>query len=170
MNLIIIGQRASGKSAAGRGLAEKVNVPFLDTDDEIERIEKRSIDRIFCEKGEEAFRRVESRVARSLGNLTGHVIAAGGGMPLSPENRKILRNAGRVVWLKCRPETLLSRRSSGDRPPLTQLPLEEEIRLIASNRAKVYSETCHASIDADDLTLPQVIEELERVWRALTKE
>jgi len=176
MNLILIGQRASGKTSAGLRLSERVKAPFLDTDDEAAGLLGRPVSRIFAEEGEAAFRAAESRVARTLSRLDGYIVAAGGGMPADGDNRGLIKRSGRVVWLDCPPELLIGRRRAerksesrpeGPRPPLTGLPLEEEIRLLHHQRRGFYAQTADAVIDTGELSLEEVVVELERIWREL---
>ena len=167
MNLLLVGQRGSGKTSAGRMLAFDVGAPFFDTDEEVERSLGKPLYRIFEEDGESAFREAEREAVLKIGSLDGHVVSAGGGTPVDEGNRKILRSAGRVVWLHAEPETLLCRRMEGDRPPMTNLPIREEIEFIATKRGPVYAETAHLRIDTDHLSLEEVVHELERIWLEL---
>lgn len=97
--VVLIGAPGSGKTTVGRALARDLDVDFLDTDAEIERLAGMSIADIFVEQGEAAFRALETAALESaLATSTG-VLSLGGGVVLRPENRALL--AGQpVVWLE----------------------------------------------------------------------
>ena len=109
MILTLIGYRATGKTTLARLLAERLGWDWIDADVEIERRAGKSIARIFAEDGEPAFRDMEAEVIADLCRRDRLVLAAGGGAPLRPESRRAMREAGKVVWLTARPETILAR-------------------------------------------------------------
>ena len=79
----------------GQAYARKFSMPFVDTDELIEREAGRSISDIFASEGEEAFRRMETETVRKLREHTEHaVISVGGGLPLREETRRLLRETG----------------------------------------------------------------------------
>ena len=83
------------------------------------------------------------------------VLAAGGGAPLRPENRRAIRAAGKVVWLTARPETILARMSgdpatAAQRPSLTGQPPLDEIRHLLEIRTPVYRELADLVVDTED--------------------
>jgi shikimate kinase len=175
MNLILIGQRASGKTSAGRALAASTGAPFLDTDQEVEKILGQSTAEIFAAGSEALFRETESRVADSLARIDEAVIAAGGGLPVTGNNAEKLAKAGHIVWLDCSPRVLVERRreetaaeQKATRLALTDLPLEEEIHFIYNERRPAYRAAANATIDTSHLSLPEVVRELEHIWRELT--
>jgi shikimate kinase len=154
MNLVLIGYRATGKTTVARLLAERLGCEWVDADVEIERRAGKSIARIFAEDGEPAFRDLEAEVIRDLCGRHRRVLAAGGGAPLRRECRRVMRDSGRVVWLKALPETILSR-MSGDvttaarRPDLTDRGGLEEIVQLLSQREAVYRESAHLEVDTE---------------------
>lgn len=168
MNLILIGQRACGKTTAGRLLAQKLNAPFLDIDEAVESAEGRSILNIFESQGEAAFREAERRELEKAMALTHAVISVGGGAPLNPLNRRSLRQGGKVVWLDAKPKTLIARRDKDKkRPPLTPLSLEQEITNLYHERRPAYEDAAHLRLEIDEKSIEEVVVELERIWRTL---
>ncbi len=163
--LILIGYRATGKSTVAKILGAKLDIPVLDSDPEIERQSGKSIADIFAREGETAFRDRESKIlADILNNTEGPMIlATGGGAILRPENRRLLRQSGHVVWLTASPETIL-RRLQGDpnspttRPSLTDLPAAEEIIALLEKRRPLYEETSHRMIDTETLAAEEIAE------------
>src|SRR5689334_13911147 len=109
MNIVLIGYRGSGKSAVGQALAAHLGWPLIDTDTLIEQRAGTSIREIFAQRGEKAFRDIESQVIADLAPLDTHVISAGGGAVLRPSNVQALRPKGKFVWLTAPPEILCSR-------------------------------------------------------------
>ena len=98
-NLVLIGMPGCGKSSVGRILAERLGRPFHDADALLtERYG--DIPTIFAEQGEAAFREMETEILAELGKKTGCVIATGGGCVTRPENRPLLRQNGRLIWLR----------------------------------------------------------------------
>ncbi len=112
-NIVLTGMPASGKSTVGRLLAQKLGRPFIDTDTVIEQTAGMTPSAIFSEKGEAAFRALESAVIREVSANSGAVIATGGGAVLRPENVDSLRSNGRLFFLN-RPIELLT--PTPDRP------------------------------------------------------
>ena len=93
------------------------------------------------------------------------VLATGGGVPVRPANRELLRKHGFVVWLKALPETILARMSSDPttgerRPNLTNLPPLGEIEHVLQTREPFYRETAHLEIDTEGRTLPEIAADL----------
>ena len=154
MNLVLIGYRATGKTTLARLLAERLGWDWTDADVEIERRAGKSISRIFAEEGEPAFRDLEAEVIGHLCRRSQLVLAAGGGAPMRPESRQAMRDAGKVVWLKARPETIHAR-MSGDattaarRPDLTDKGGLEEIVDLLARREPIYRQSAHLEIDTE---------------------
>jgi len=143
MNLVLIGPRGSGKSTVGRLAAERSGREFVDTDALVVAAAGRSIREIFADKGETAFRALESAAVAAAVARDGAVIAVGGGAVLSRDNRRTLRRSGWIVWLDAPAEVLLERiaadpASDESRPPLTDLPSGDEMRRMLRRRRPFY--------------------------------
>ena len=169
MNLTLIGYRATGKTTLARLLAERLGFEWIDADVEIERRAGKSIARIFAEDGEPAFRDLEAEVIADLCRCPRLVLAAGGGAPLREESRRAMREAGKVVWLTARPETILVRMSTDPtnpdrRPNLTDRgPLEEIVQLLRQ-REPIYRESADLEVDTEEKTPQRLTAEiLERL-------
>ena len=99
-NIVLIGMPGCGKSTIGRLLAQATGKTFVDADEEIVKLAKKSIPDIFARDGEDHFRQLESRVLSQLGKQSGLVIATGGGCVTRPENYPLLHQNGTILWLK----------------------------------------------------------------------
>ena len=116
-NIVLIGMPGCGKTTLGKALADRLGRPFYDADAVLEQRAGRSIPEIFRCDGEAAFRALETQTLAELGKGSGAVIATGGGCVTRPENAPLLRQNGRVVWVK-RP---LDRLPVGGRPISQQM-------------------------------------------------
>ncbi|MBN1946085.1 MAG: shikimate kinase [Bradymonadales bacterium] len=168
-NLVLVGVRGAGKSAVGELVATRLGLTFVDLDREVERLAGRTVAEIFGGSQEATFRRLESEVLRQAQRLSRSVVATGGGVVTSGENREILGGLGMVVWLQVTPEQAIARLTgSSDRPPLTHLPPLEEARRIARLREPWYREVAHHAVSTDHRTLAEICDELEQLWRAFS--
>ena len=109
MNLILFGFKGCGKTHFGKQLAEKMKRPFFDTDEIISARFSLPCRDLYRKIGEEAFRLLEREAIRSLIHVQNAIIAVGGGAVLDPENVKILRRMGRLVYLEVNLETVKKR-------------------------------------------------------------
>lgn len=105
-NIVLIGMPGVGKSLIGKKLADRLGKELYDMDQEIEMRDGRSIPEIFRDEGEEYFRDLECAVAQEMGQLTGAVIATGGGIVNREENYYSLAENGRIVFLDKDPSDL----------------------------------------------------------------
>ncbi len=123
-NIILTGFMATGKTTVGKRLAEQLGYAFVDTDELIAERSGQPIAEIFREKGEAEFRRMESEIARELGEKEGLVVSTGGGLMLNPANAAALGRTGRVFCLVATPEEILERVESDThvRRPLLEAP------------------------------------------------
>lgn len=134
-NIILTGFMATGKTTVGRLMAEKLGYEFIDTDELIVERSGMSVSEIFREKGEAAFRKMESELALELGNKEGLVISTGGRFMLDPANAEALSRRGRVFCLTATPEEVYARvaKDTQVRRPLldTTDPLKRIVELMA---------------------------------------
>ncbi|MBN1826288.1 MAG: shikimate kinase [Candidatus Eisenbacteria bacterium] len=150
----LVGMMGAGKSTAGPLLAVRLGVPFFDLDRRIAEECGRSVTAIIRDDGEERFREREASLLAELLRRPAGVIAAGGGAVLGEENRRALRDWGRVVYLRAAPETLAARLTLAgitERPLLDGGAPLEALRKILETRAPLYEEADRI-IDTDRLT------------------
>ena len=156
MLIYLIGLRGSGKTTIAVVLSKHLDMPFIDLDDRIALSESMPIPEIFRLHGEEHFRSVENRELERLSQQSNAVIATGGGSVIRAENRSLMKNTGKCIYLKCLPQTLFER-IAGDpnRPALTKQNLREEIDTIYEQRKDFYEELAELTIDTGKLTVEQ---------------
>ena len=162
----VVGMMGSGKTTAGRIAAHDLGVAFLDTDDVIAERMGCSIAQFWGERGEAAFREVEKVATASLAGRAG-VKATGGGVVLDEENRHILNESLKVVWLVAEPETLAARIESQEaRPLVASEKLDVEVLTeMLGQRSHLYAEVATHQIDTETLDPASVALALEEIWR-----
>ena len=140
-SLVLVGMMGAGKSSIGRKLAQRLNLPFVDADGEIERAAVMSISDIFAKHGEPYFRAGEARVIARLLEGGPQVLATGGGAFMHPQSREAIRAKGISIWLKAEYDVLIKRiKRRGDRPMLKTDDPGETLRRLMQERDPVYAE------------------------------
>jgi len=173
-NIYLTGFSGTGKSSNGRAAARRLHWAFVDTDTLIERREGRSIPQIFSEFGEEHFRLVESAVLEDVAEGSEQVVSTGGGMPVNPQNRALMRRSGVRVRLVASPESIhrrLSRRRRrpGDaavRPLLGSDAPVERIRALLAEREDAYADV-DATVNTDGMRAGEAAAAIVAAWRRL---
>lgn len=129
-HVVLIGMMGSGKSSVGRALSSRLERPLFDSDEMIEERAGCTIREIWATDGEAEFRRMETEALRdNLARVEPSVIATGGGIVVSDENRKMLTESdAHVVWLMLDVEMLLERVRKGAHRPF------ERDSLLCDNR------------------------------------
>ena len=164
--IVLVGLMGAGKSSIGRRLAQRLDLPFVDADKEIELAAGCTIEEIFERFGEAAFRDGERRVILRLLDQPPHVLATGGGAFMDPVVRARVREVGLSLWLHADIELLLKRVSRRTNRPLLKAgdPRAVLTQLI-DQRYPVYAEA-DIRIDSADAppeqTVQKVIDELQR--------
>ena len=159
LHIVLVGMMGSGKTTIGRLLAEALGRPFIDTDEQIQVTEGRSVRDIFATDGDAVFRTIETSVLRSVvSSRRPAVIAGGGGIVLAPDNRRMCRAGGTVIWLRAKPKTLVGRVGRGQphRPLLDDDPVGSLQRMWVT-RAPMYTEAAHHVVDVDGRSIKEVL-------------
>lgn len=139
-SVVLVGMMGSGKSTVGRRLAQRLHLPFLDSDTEIEKAANMTIPEIFATQGEPAFRSGERRVIARLLHGPQAVIATGGGAFMDTETRDLIRARAISVWLKADADVLMRRvRRRANRPLLQTADPEGTLRALLAEREPVYA-------------------------------
>ena len=170
-NIYLIGPMGVGKSTIGRLLAAQLNMPFFDSDREIEFVTGADIPWIFDVEGEQGFRIREARMIDTLTQREGIILATGGGAILSPESRRNLHSRGIVVYLRASVAQQLERTGKDKNRPLlqTENPLAK-IKELIKIREPLYRETAHVTIDTSRRSprsvSTEIVRQLHERWAA----
>lgn len=148
MRLALVGLPGCGKSTIGRQLAHRLGLSYVDSDTEIEAELGMPIRAYFEKYGEAAFREVEHTVLRQLCERDDFVLATGGGAVLRPDNRKALKQACTVVYLRASPEDLWRRLRHDTKRPLLQVSDGlARLHALAQEREPLYQEISDLVVD-----------------------
>jgi shikimate kinase len=138
--IVLVGLMGAGKTSVGRRLAEKLAIPFVDADHEIEAAAGKSIKEIFADHGEPYFREGERRVIQRLIGNGAQVLATGGGAYMNDETRQRIQESGISVWLRAALPILMKRvMKRQDRPLLQNENPEAVMRGLIDARYPVYA-------------------------------
>ncbi|MBL4918863.1 shikimate kinase [Szabonella alba] len=165
-SVVMVGMMGAGKTAVGTALARLLDVPFLDSDEEIVRAANRSIAEIFERDGEPFFRLKETQVVGRLLDGPPCILSTGGGAFMSAANREMITAKGVSVWIRADLDLLWQRvRHKTTRPLLRTPNPRESLRAIYEARVPVYA-LADLAVDAEaDLAIEAMA---RRVLAALT--
>jgi len=147
-NVFLVGMMGAGKTTLGRALARRLGREFIDTDRLLVERTGVPVTTIFEIEGEDGFRKRESALLREVAARTGCVVATGGGAVLAAENRDAMRQAGTVIYLRARLESLWERlRHDATRPLLATADPRATLAAILAERDPLYREAAHLVVD-----------------------
>ena len=163
--ITLVGLMGSGKSSVGKRLAQALDLPFRDADDEVETAAGRSIPEIFEQLGEPAFRDGERRVIARLLEGPPIVLATRGGAFMNSETREIIKARSVSVWLKADLPILAKRVARKDNRPL--LTGKDPLAVLTEQAAVRYPAYAQADITVETGDTPHQVS-VDQVVRALT--
>ncbi len=161
-NIILIGFMGSGKTSVGIRLSYQMKRTMIDTDKWIEQRQRMTVAEIFDARGEEAFRQMETECLKELLNTADQqIISVGGGLPMREENHSLLKELGKVIYLKATPETVYERLKSDTTRPLLQVedPMER-IQALMARRAPVYEKCADRIVDVSGRSFEEIIRQI----------
>lgn len=165
-NIILIGMMGAGKSTIAKALSNKLNYEFIDTDERIEKENKKTITQIFKLYGEAHFRKLEAETIKKLMSLDKKVISTGGGSFQNIENIKNLKQIGIVFYLQTPIEISYERiKNSTNRPLLLKGNPLKSIENLLFEREKNYQKADFI-IETNNKTIEQITEEIIQVYNA----
>jgi shikimate kinase len=166
----LTGFMASGKSTIGPILANTLGWDHFDLDREIEKAEGKKIKEIFKSKGEQYFRKIETNLLKKLSGLEKVIISLGGGTIADPENFKIIKSTGYLIYLKSSPEIAFKRlQFKRDRPNIlldedkdpTREEIMERIKSLFNNRKKYYEQADYI-LDTDKEPVGKSVDKISK--------
>jgi shikimate kinase len=164
-SIVLVGMPGSGKSAVGRRLATRLDLAFVDADEEIESAAGKPIMDIFKDHGEAYFREGERKVIARLLGSGPQVLATGGGALLAAETRDNIRRSGISIWLKAELPVLMRRVLKRNTRPLLEKDPEGVMRQLMVARYPIYA-MADITVESRDLPHETVVGE---IIDALTK-
>ena len=165
--LLLVGMMGSGKTSVGRILAQKLKLPFVDSDKEIEKSTGFTISDLFARYGEEEFRKGEEKVMARLLSGPPCVLSSGGGAFLSESTRKLAQKSAFSIWIKVDAE-VISNRTQGrtHRPLVPSVDNQEVIQEFFQKSAPFFAEA-DITVDSFDehpsKTVIRLLKELEQL-------
>ena len=160
--IVLVGLMGAGKTSVGRRLAEKLRIPFVDADHEIEAAAGKPIKEIFADHGEPYFREGERRVIQRLIGNGAQVLATGGGAYMNDETRSRIQESGVSVWLRASLPVLMKRvMKRQDRPLLQNDDPEAVMRGLIDKRYPVYA-TADVTVESRDVQHGQMVNDVVR--------
>jgi len=170
VNLVLIGFMGTGKTSVGRLLAEQLRFEFLDTDELIQSRTGRTINDIFAQDGEPAFRELERQVVDELATRQQTVISTGGGLPTQPENLTKLKQHALVVCLWTAPEKIWERvKNQSHRPLLHAADPQQKIRDLLAARAPFYRQA-DVLVNTDQRSAREVAQQIAFQFKLAARE
>jgi shikimate kinase len=164
--IVLVGLMGAGKTTVGRTLAKRLQLDFIDVDEEIERAAGLTVTEIFERYGETHFRKQENRVIAELLEGPPKVIATGGGAFADEATRALILQRCFAVWLRADIETLVERVArQKDRPLLKGRDAWEALTALSRERAPDYAQA-HLKVESDGLTPEQTA---DRIIEALAE-
>src|SRR5215470_9969145 len=161
--IVLVGMMGAGKSSIGRRLAQRLDIPFVDADGEIEIAAGMSIEDIFETRGEPEFRSGEARVIARLLEGGAQVVATGGGAFMNADTRGVIKAKGISVWLKADFDVLMRRiKRRNDRPLLKTDDPEAKLRDLIDLRYPTYA-LADLIVQSRDVVHEKIVDEMVNV-------
>ncbi len=165
--VILTGFMGSGKSSVGKLLAESLGCIFIDLDSVIAKQAGKTINEIFAESGESAFRKLESECLQKVLKKGLSVVACGGGVVVAESNRLLMRDSGYVINLSASLDSVLKRLTGAtDRPLYSGQDAVNRVQKLMEERKQFYADA-DIRIDTDNKSVEDVVSEILKVLREL---
>ena len=165
-NIFFVGLMGAGKTTIGKLLAKKLKKTFYDTDHEIEKKLGVKVSVIFELEGEEGFRKRETQMIDELTSKKDIILATGGGAVLSEENRRLLKERGKVIYLNAKPQHLAKRMAfDKDRPLLQKGNMLDTLNNLYKERHRLYLGVSSFVVDTGQQKTQTIINKIEALLR-----
>ena len=164
-NLVFLGMMGSGKSSIGLMVSKKLNIDFVDVDQEIEKKIGMTISKIFENQGEKYFRETEELITLKLLKKNKTVISLGGGAFLNNKIKKEILDNHISFWLKWDIKTLVNRIQNSQKRPIAFKSSKNELIDLIKKRSIVYSKAMY-KIDCENLTKNEIAKNITKIYEA----
>ena len=164
--IVFIGLMGAGKTVIGRQVADALDIPFIDSDEEIEQVSRMTIPELFQRYGEPEFRALERRVIKRLLRGGTRVLSTGGGAYMNAATRRQIARRGVSIWLRADLDTLMARvMRKRNRPLLRNDDPRATMENLISERYPVYGEadiTVDTRNERKELVVEAALQALDR--------
>ena len=164
-NLVFLGMMGSGKSSIGLLVAKKLQLNFIDIDNEIEKKLGKKITDIFEENGEDFFRKIEEKITLKKLKLNSSVISLGGGAFTNRNIRKEVLKNHLSFWLNWNYKILLNRIKNSQKRPLAINSSNNEIVNLIQKRSNIYAKALF-EIKCDNLSKNEVVNKIIKIYES----
>ena len=164
-NLVFLGMMGSGKSSIGSIVSRRLNIDFIDVDQEIENKIGMTIKKIFENKGEKYFREIEELTTLKLLKKNKTVISLGGGAFLNNKIKKEILDNHISFWLNWDTRTLVNRIKDSQKRPVVFKASKNELTDLIKKRSIVYSKAMY-KIDCENLSKNQIVGRILEIYEA----
>jgi len=154
---VLVGVPGAGKSTVGRLLSQRLNIPFVDTDEAIEVRAGKTVSDIFIDEGEAAFRALETQTIADELQTNSVVLALGGGALGSADTRERL-HGHIVIWLQATLSQAVGRVGMNRNRPLLLGNVRGQLSELMAAREPIYREAATLIVDTSELTPAQVVD------------
>tara|TARA_B100000427_G_scaffold196093_1_gene162994 strand:+ start:561 stop:1073 length:513 start_codon:yes stop_codon:yes gene_type:complete len=162
-NIVLLGMMGAGKSTIGYLLSNKINSDFYDIDKIIEEEEGLKITKIFENKGENYFRKIEEKICLKILKFNKIIISLGGGSFLNNKIREEIQNNHVSFWLNWNTSTIIRRIKKNKNRPILKGMSENEINKLIIKRKKIY-EKAHLKINCENLSKNEIINKIIELY------
>jgi|TARA_B100000902_G_scaffold159629_1_gene155487 shikimate kinase/shikimate kinase/3-dehydroquinate synthase len=164
-NLVFLGMMGSGKSSIGSIISKKLNIEFVDIDEEIEKNLGMKISKIFETKGEKYFRKIEETITLKILKKSKIVISLGGGGFLNNKIKKEILENHISFWLNWDIKSLINRIKDSQKRPVAFNATANELTNLIKKRSIVYSKAMY-KIDCENLSKNEVVNNILKIYEA----
>ena len=162
-NIVFLGMMGSGKTSIGELVSKRLNLNFFDVDQYIENESKMKISKIFLDKGEDFFRKLEEKKTLNLLKKKSAVIALGGGAFLNQNIRnEVLKNHS-SFWLDLSSDIIINRIKNSSKRPIAIQSTKNELTNIIKKRSNIYSKAMY-KVNCDGLTKNEIVNKILDIY------
>ena len=164
-NLVFLGMMGSGKSSIGSIISKKLDIDFIDIDEEIEKNLGMTISKIFEIKGERYFRKIEETITLKILKKSKMVISLGGGAFLNNKIKKEILDNHISFWLNWDTKSLINRIKDSKKRPVAFNATTNELANLIKKRSIVYSKAMY-KINCENLSKNEVVNNILKIYEA----